>query len=56
MRVLVTGGNGFIGRHIVKELVSRGIEVESFDIIAPKEHLNGVEYTIGTVLDTFSLY
>jgi UDP-glucose 4-epimerase len=55
MKVLVTGGNGFIGRHIVKELVSRNIEVISFDIIQPPQVLKGVKYVTSTVLDTFTM-
>lgn len=55
MKVLVTGGNGFIGTHIVRELVHRGIDVVSFDIISPHEHIAGVEYYTGTVMDPFTI-
>ncbi len=55
MKVLVTGGNGFIGSYVIKELRSRGFYVKSFDIIQPSELIEGVEYTFGTILDTFSL-
>ncbi|MEM0135870.1 MAG: NAD-dependent epimerase/dehydratase family protein, partial [Thermoplasmatales archaeon] len=35
MKVLVTGGSGFIGRNIISECNKRGWETVSFDI-APK--------------------
>lgn len=32
MRALVTGGNGFVGRHLVRALAARGDEVASMDL------------------------
>ena len=32
MKVLITGGNGFIGRHLVNRLKARGEDVEVFDL------------------------
>ena len=55
MKVLVTGGNGFIGKHVVKELVSRSIEVVSYDITPPTERLKGITYVTGTIIDEFTL-
>ena len=31
-KLLVTGGNGYIGGHLVKDYLSRGFEVDSIDI------------------------
>ncbi len=39
MKLLVTGGSGFIGSHVVDELVNRGHDVTSFDRNRPK-HVN----------------
>jgi len=36
-KVLVTGGNGFIGSHIVRRLVENGYEVAIFDVKEPDE-------------------
>ncbi|NBM20853.1 NAD(P)-dependent oxidoreductase, partial [Streptomyces sp. GC420] len=38
MRVLVTGGAGFIGSHIVTELAARGHEPVVFDALLPAAH------------------
>jgi dihydroflavonol-4-reductase len=51
-RVLVTGGSGFIGQHLVSELVARGRQVRVLDVRAPSRTLPAVEYIEGSVLDT----
>ncbi len=58
MKVLVTGGAGFIGSHIVDELVELGHGVVSLDNLDPSAHagapayLNrGARYVWGTVAD-----
>jgi dihydroflavonol-4-reductase len=49
--VLVTGGCGFIGRHLVMELRARGERVRILDV-APWANLpNGVEFICGSILD-----
>lgn len=48
MKVLVTGGSGFIGRHIVEELLEHGYEVK---ILTRKRLLNikGAEIARGDI-------
>lgn len=38
MKVLVTGGAGFIGSHLCDYLLSRGDEVMAYDILVPQVH------------------
>jgi len=50
--VLVTGGSGFIGQHLVSQLVARGRQVRVLDVCAPARAVPAVEYIEGSVLDT----
>ena len=49
MSILVTGGNGFIGKRIVRELAERGEEVVCFDLAPPPAQQDGVTYYRGDV-------
>jgi dihydroflavonol-4-reductase len=49
--ILVTGGSGFIGQHLVSELAGRGAQVRVLDIRLPTRPTPGVDYIEGSVLD-----
>ncbi len=63
MTTLVTGGVGFVGASIVRELAARGHEVVSYDVLAPDalmDHFLGdlagtVTFVNGDILDTAGL-
>lgn len=40
MRVLLTGGAGFIGQHLARRLVAEGHEVTALDALLPQVHLD----------------
>jgi dTDP-L-rhamnose 4-epimerase len=58
MRVLVTGGCGFIGRYVTDELLANGYDIRVLDSLVEQVHadgapprIEGVEYLIGDVRD-----
>lgn len=62
MRVLLTGGAGFIGRHVLDNLVRRGHEVRVLDSLRADVHapdaaapLDGAELIVGDVRDAATL-
>jgi dihydroflavonol-4-reductase len=50
-RVLVTGGTGFIGHHLVAMLAAQGREVRVLDLRLPGRGSPDVQYVQGSVLD-----
>ena len=54
MKVLVTGGSGFIGSHITDKLKDNGVEVRVYDGVMPS-HRKDIEFYQGSILDITAL-
>jgi dihydroflavonol-4-reductase len=48
---LVTGGLGFIGQYVVRELLRQGENVRILDLAQPEQLIPGVEYVQGSITD-----
>ncbi len=55
MRVLVTGGSGFIGSHVVDKLAARGHQPVIYDLRRSPWHADQVETVIGSITDREAL-
>ncbi len=53
-KIMVTGGSGFIGSHLVDLLIERGYEVYIYDIAEP-QYKNDFTYIKGDILDLDAL-
>ncbi len=54
-KILILGGNGFIGKNLCATLAKTDNKVYSFDLALPKEKIDGVEYIEGDFFDDFTL-
>lgn len=55
MKVLVTGGSGFIGTHVVARLLAAGHEVLNFSSLPPLEKAHTSNWREGDILDAEAL-
>ncbi len=54
-KVLILGGNGFIGRNLATTLFAHGQEVYSFDLNLPQEPVARIQYLAGDFFDDYVL-
>jgi nucleoside-diphosphate-sugar epimerase len=51
MKMLMTGGSGFIGRHLARALVRQGVSVVNLDLVPPRHEPPFLRTVIGDVRD-----
>jgi UDP-glucose 4-epimerase len=54
-KILITGGNGFIGHELIKKLTKIGHEIVSLDILPPKKINKKIIYHSGSILNRYDL-
>jgi len=54
-KILIIGGNGFIGTNLARCFVNHGEDVYSFDIQKPSQRIKNVHYIVGDFFDDESL-
>ena len=54
-KILVLGGNGFLGRNLCRHLVEMGEDVYSFDMSLPEKESPGIHYLEGDFFDDYTL-
>lgn len=54
-KILVLGGNGFLGKNLCKYLADQGEWVYSFDMSLPRERDNRIKYLAGDFFDDYTL-
>lgn len=54
-KILVLGGNGFIGQNLCNLLLEKGEDVYSFDMSLPKQPKEGIHYLDGDFFDDYTL-
>lgn len=50
-RVLVVGGNGFIGKHVLRHLIAASADVAVMDVTAPSSEFERLDWIIGSLND-----
>ena len=54
-KILVLGGNGFLGRNLCTYLADKGEEVYSFDMSLPEQRDERIKYVTGDFFDDYTL-
>lgn len=54
-KILVLGGNGFLGRNLCTYLADKGEEVYSFDMTTPEQRDGRIKYICGDFFDDYTL-